>query len=314
MKIDRLIGIVILLLNRKQVTAGELAEYFEVSERTIYRDVDSLGRAGIPVVTMQGAGGGVSLMDGFVLDRQLVTPDDIASIVTALRGLSSLFDDGRYVAAREKMESLVPDRARTALRREQSVVSVDLMPWGQDRRFRDTLTLLKDAALERQVVTFRYGSSKGEITQRTVEPTSLHLKGYSWYLYGYCRLRGDFRLFKLSRIRDVERTDESFAERPGAEQPPEFPEPDPLADRRDAEEIRLRFSEDARIRAEEFFGFDSVVNTPLGIEATVLWPIDEWVISFLLGFGEALTILSPTSLREELRRRADRIVANYQDR
>ena len=105
MKIDRLLGIVILLLNRKKMTAGELAEYFEVSERTIYRDIESLGRAGIPVTGYQGSGGGLGILEGFTLDRQLITKSEISSMITGLKGLSSIFDDERYITAREKMEN-----------------------------------------------------------------------------------------------------------------------------------------------------------------------------------------------------------------
>jgi predicted DNA-binding transcriptional regulator YafY len=309
-KIDRLIGIVILLLNRKHCTAGELAGYFEVSERTIYRDIDALGRAGIPVVTLQGSGGGVELMDGFVLDRQIVTAQDITSIVTALKGLSTLFDDDRYVAARDKMESLLPDRARPMHRREQETISVDLLPWGQDSGLRETLSVVKEAALDRRVITFRYGSAKGEITHRTVEPVSLHLKGYSWYCYGYCRLRGEFRLFKLARMRDVVATAEPFEERPSPDPPP-YPLDQRLADERKPSEIRLRFTETARARAEESFGFDRVMSTDDGLEVTVFWPIDEWLIGFVMSFGEALTVVAPQELVDEVKRRAAAMLANY---
>ena len=312
MKIDRLIGIVVLLLNRRHVTAGELADYFEVSERTIYRDIDVLGRAGIPVTTTQGAGGGVGLMDGFVLDRQIISADDISSIVTALKGLSSLFDDNRYVTAREKVESLVPDRARSAVEREQEVVSVDLLPWGHDEKFRAALGELRQAALERRVVAFRYGSADGEITRRTVEPVSLHLKGYTWYLYAWCRLRGAFRLFKLSRIREIEVGRERFEPRPGAEGSPAALKNDWTSDSRKPAKLHLRFAESARARAEEFFGVDELSSTPEGIDVTVIWPVDEWLYEFLLGFGGALTVIGPPEVRAEIRRRARTILSNYE--
>ena len=311
MKIDRLLGIVVLLLNRRHATAGELAEYFEVSERTIYRDIDALGRAGIPVVTTQGAGGGVGLIDGFVLDRQLVTAEDISSIVTALKGLSSILDDSRYVAAREKVESLVSDRSRPTVAREQEVVSVDLLPWGQDAAFRKSLGTLKRAALERHVVTFRYGSADGEITRRTVEPVSLHLKGYTWYLYGWCRLRDAFRLFKLSRMRDLAVGAERFAQRATPTGAPDVPDTNWATDTRERTDLRLRFDDSARARAEEFFGFDELTRTPAGSEVTVRWPVDEWVYSFLLGFGDGLTVLGPADVRDEVRRRAAGILQKY---
>lgn len=317
MKIDRLIGIVILLLNRRHLTAGQLAEYFEVSDRTIYRDLDSLDRAGVPIVTSQGTGGGIELAEGYVLDRQIVAARDLSSIVTALKGLSSLIDDESYAATREKVESMIPAHERVRLRREQEVVQVDLVPWGYGERMRDLLNLLRRAAIDQRVVRFRYGSASGEITERSVEPISLHLKGFTWYLYAYCRLRREERLFKLARMSRVEIVAEHFRRRdrstgsaePAALRPAGAPVWD---DQRPPTELLLHFAADTRARVEEYFGHDSVEDRDGHLEVRVAWPIDEWVYGFLLSFGADLTVAEPHEVADEVHRRARRMARNYE--
>ena len=260
-----------LLLGTKRTTARELAKYFEVSERTIYRDLDALDRAGIPIVTAQGFGGGVELMEGYVLDRQLVDPQELSSIVGALRGLSSLFEDEEYVSARHKVESLIPARSRSDVERERSVVQFDLVPWASGKEYRDRISLLRRCARERRVVEFRYGSAEGTITVREVEPISLHFKGYTWYLWAYCRLRNGFRLFKFSRMSRIRALSTRFPDResPG-------PLPDIVSqDRRSTTRFVLSFDPAARARVEEYFGEESVAEENGRIVVVVHWPLDE---------------------------------------
>ena len=160
MKIDRLLGIIIILLNKRKTTAKELAEYFEVTERTIYRDIDTLDSAGIPIITYQGAGGGIGLIDGFVIDRQLIKQSELESILTALRGLSTLVDDDDYVQARQKVESLLPPAAKSQMD-ERRQVYIDFVPFGNDDSYRDAFGVIKKAMDQGRVLHARYGSASG---------------------------------------------------------------------------------------------------------------------------------------------------------
>ncbi len=294
MKIDRLLGILILLLNRKKCTARELAETFEVSERTIYRDIDSLGMAGVPVLTEQGAGGGVGLAEGFTLDRQFLKNSEIQSILLALRSVAALINDDSHDSVRQKVESLfAPSQAETA----HQPLSIDFLPWGDPAEYRRIFSLLHRCIDDHRLLKCSYMDSKGDHTERRIEPYQLAFKGYAWYLRGYCLLRNEFRMFKLGRMDNIEAQGKTFTPRP---LPPE--EPSPL-NVRPAEKMVFLFSRQVRARVFEYFGKTAPVERGDKLEVTVHWPLDEWVYSFILGFGPLLEVLSPPSLRKEVARR-----------
>lgn len=127
MKIDRLLSIVILLLNRPLIQAKELADMFEVSVRTIYRDIDSINSAGIPVVTYQGAGGGIGLMQGYRLDRNVLSQRELADIFSALQSASSIGGEGHHLLM-EKISSVVPPSQISAFRSKTTQMIVDFSP------------------------------------------------------------------------------------------------------------------------------------------------------------------------------------------
>ena len=180
MTIDRLIGIVAVLLREGQVTAGRLAERFEVSARTIHRDVDRLCRAGIPLRTARGAGGGISIMEGYQLDGTVLTDEDRGAILAGLRSLDSVSGTGYY---RQLMEKL-PQGAGSA---GDDCVLIDLSSW-YGPVLAPRLEALKDACARRRLVRFTYTAPGGD-SCRLVEPDRLVFRWSSWYLHGWCRDR-----------------------------------------------------------------------------------------------------------------------------
>ncbi|MBP5604361.1 MAG: HTH domain-containing protein, partial [Ruminiclostridium sp.] len=186
MKIDRIIGILSLLLQRDRVTSAELAEKFEVSRRTILRDIETINMAGIPVFSERGQGGGISVMDGYRLDRTLLSSDDMQAILSGLGSLDSVSGTNRY---RQLMEKLSADV--TACADTDNPIIIDLSSWDRSV-FAEKTELIKKAIEQRRIIAFRYFSPNGE-SERRIEPYHLVFQWSSWYVWGYCTGRGDYR-------------------------------------------------------------------------------------------------------------------------
>ena len=206
MKMDRLIGILSILLQRERVTAPELAEQFEVSRRTIQRDIEALGRAGIPIATTQGAGGGISIMEGYRVDRTVLTAPEMGAILAGLRSLDSVSGTRRYAQLMEKLSAgtggLVSGGAH---------MLIDLSSWYKTS-LPPKIELIQGTMEQRRVLRFVYYSPKGE-SARAIEPYYLVFHWSAWYVWGWCRRREDFRLFKLNRMTDLA-AGEPFEPRP----------------------------------------------------------------------------------------------------
>lgn len=202
MKLNRLVEIITILLNRRTVTAGELAERFAVSTRTIYRDVEALSAAGIPVTCAQGAGGGISIMEHYALSRAALTDAEKSNILFALQAMQPT----GHPEVKSVLDKL------NALFKTPSCdwIEVDLSPWGSDPGARDRLSDLRDAILGAQAIRIGYVDMEGRLSVREVEPLAIAFKSSAWYLIAYCQLRKAERMFRLSRIRSVERTGRRF--------------------------------------------------------------------------------------------------------
>lgn len=215
MKIDRLIGILSILLQKEKITAPVLAETFEVSRRTINRDIEVLCRAGIPLVTSQGPKGGISIMEGYRVDRTILTSSEMQSVLAGLKGLDSVAGTSRY---KQLMEKLSP--GQTVLVPEDSHIFINLSSW-----YKQSLTpkieLIKEAIEKRRILRFSYCAPGGE-SKRKIEPCLLVFQWSSWYVWGYCLKRQECRLFKLNRMQKLEETGEEFLKR---ELPPFDPSP-----------------------------------------------------------------------------------------
>ena len=196
MKIDRLIGILSILLQEEKITAPELAERFEVSRRTINRDIEDLCRAGIPIFTSQGAGGGISIMDGYRMDRTILTSRDMQMILAGLRSLYSVSGSHYSGQLMEKLKAGSSD----VISGNESVL-IDLSSWNKDS-LSPKIELIQDAIELGKTLKFMYYASGGN-TEREMEPYFLIFKWSSWYIYGYCLLRNDYRMFKLNRIAEL---------------------------------------------------------------------------------------------------------------
>lgn len=297
MKIHRLLGILAVLLRGQKVTAPDLARRFEVSRRTISRDIDALCMAGFPIVAEQGRGGGFSLAPGYRFDRQALTREEHMALTAALSGLESVSaPDSSVAALREKL----------ALSEQTGQLLIDL----SSQFYRDSLTekiaLLQEAIAEKKLVSFRYYSEKGE-TDRQVEPYYITFQWSSWYLFARCLARQDFRMFKLTRLWSLRMEDEVFSP---AEVPPERLD----FDREWAKNYLLcaLFDPSEKYRLVEEYGPDCYSVEPDGrLKLTVDFTYYSSMLSWVLSFGGKAEVLSPPELREDIRRQGETFLALY---
>nr|WP_090885926.1 YafY family protein [Evansella caseinilytica] len=302
MKINRLLEMTILLLNKKTVTAKELAERFEVSTRTIYRDVDVLSTAGVPVYTNKGNGGGISLLDNFALNKALISDSESESLLFALKTLQAT-NYPEVDAVLEKIGALFKNAAAA------DWVHIDFSHWGskpdESRKFAE----IKKAILKRKITGFDYVNSAGNKSARSIEPLRLIFKGQAWYLSGYCRTRQAFRTFRISRMKHIVVTNETFHRR--TEECPE------MIDNHDAPQnvlvnLKLRFYPPVVYRLYDEFDDELITKKPDGTwEVRVTFPEGEWIYGYILSFGPYVEVLSPDRVRGIIAERARKIIRFY---
>jgi len=201
------------LLQRKKISATKLAEMFEVSPRTIYRDIETINSAGIPIITYPGINGGIGIMEEYKIDKKLFTTSDIETLLIGLGSISNAITNDEIINTLAKVKGLVPDEQIRDIELKSSQITIDLTPWIGNKNLQPNLEKIKKALNDKKVLSFEYSKSSGKRSNRRIEPYRLVLKESHWYLQGYCDLRQDFRTFKLSRISTLEILEDTFIPR-----------------------------------------------------------------------------------------------------
>ena len=300
MKIDRLIGILSILLQEDKATAPELAERFEVSRRTINRDIEDLCKAGIPISTTQGTGGGISIMDGYRMDRTILTSKEMQMILAGLRSLDSVSGSRNYSQLMEKIQA-----GSSELISGRDSVLIDLSSWYKTS-LAPKITTIQDAIENRHLLEFHYYAPSGE-SKRSIEPYYVVFKWTSWYVYGWCRKRKDYRLFKLNRMDQVRETEQSFSCR-------NAPVPDLTSELAFPRNIILKalFEPDMKWRLVEEFGTDCYEVQDDGRLLLVRDYSDmENLTMWMLTFGDKVEVLEPVEVREKLKNMAESMIRKY---
>ncbi|HBF39638.1 MAG TPA: YafY family transcriptional regulator [Firmicutes bacterium] len=308
MKIDRLLGIVMYLLNREIVSARVLAERFEVSPRTIQRDIEALNEAGIPVTSVQGSAGGYGIMDSFKLDRQIMNTDDYLFILTALKGLCTAYENRQLETTLEKLLAIAPLRQEQA--RSCSIrFDFDILREGANTG--QYLALLDTVIHQKRAVVFEYTDAMNHSSQRCVEPITVLCKWYSWYLLGFCREKRDYRLFRLSRIRKLTATESVFSVE--HREPEELLAEQVLRDKRTFLNIKMLCQPEDRVAVEEYFPSAQISQLSSGellFECSLPENERGW-FGILMSYGSRIKVLEPEELRKMLTQKAQEIVDNY---
>lgn len=299
MKIDRLIGILSILLQKETVTAPYLADKFEVSRRTINRDVETLCQSGIPIRTKQGANGGISISPNYKIDCTLLSTNEMQDILAGLRSLDSVHKTNQYEQLMEKLSAGSSD----FMTGNQSIL-IDLSSWDKGE-ISHKISIIRMAIDSCRKLSFVYYSPKGE-QQRTVEPYFLIFHWSSWYLWGYCEKRQDFRLFKLNRMTEL-KTNDLFEKRFA-----------PLPDLKNENifsggiSVKAIFDQSCKWRLVEEFGENSFVTKDDG---RLLLQTDftnkENLLSWLMTFGDSVTLIEPKEIRAEIVSLLKRMEKNY---
>ena len=306
MKIDRLVSIIMILLDKKRMGAQELADMFEVSPRTIYRDIDAINIAGIPIRSTSG--GGFEIMPEYKIDKKVFSTADLSAILMGLSSLSNMVRGDELVNALAKVKSFIPAEKAKDIEIKTNQICIDLSPWIGNRNIQPYLETIKAALQNCKLLSFEYTAHRGNKTVRTVEPYQLVLKSSHWYFYGYCYNRNDYRLFRLSRMSNLQMGQETFAPRDYQK---------PILDFEEIlvamqTEIKIRIHKSILDRVLEYCTFDCF--TPDGDEYYfVNFPFieNDYYYDILLGFGNKCECLEPLHIRTEIKRKLQDIAAIY---
>ena len=308
MKIDRRVSIIMTLLNKERTGAQELADMFEVSPRTIYRDIDAINMAGIPVRSIPGVGGGFEIMPEYKIDKNVFSTADLSAILTGLSGLSDMVQDDELANVLAKIKSFIPAGKVKDMEIKANQICIDFSPWSGNQNIRPYLQTIKAALEDSRLLSFVYIAHHGNKTVRTVAPYQLVLKGGHWYLYGYCHSRSDYRLFRLSRMSDLLKKQETFV-------PRDYPQP--ILDfvnitETIQTEITIRIHRSVLDRVLEYCTCDRFL--PDGdAHYIVHFPFveNEYYYDILLGFGDKCECLAPSHIRAKMKQKIQNIAAIY---
>lgn len=297
MQESRLFKIVYYLLEKGRSTAPELSEKFEVSVRTIYRDIDALSSAGIPIYTTQGKGGGISILNNFVLDKSLFSEQEREQILMALQGITAT--EGK------NSDELLAKVSALFQTKNINWIEVDFSGWVQNRPRQDIFNSIKNAIFSKNILSFRYFNNNGQKTDRRVQPIKLIFKSKDWYLYGFCLLKNDYRVFKLTRIKELEIQSETFSQNcitPAIEK----------QIRNDSTiTVKLKFDKRIAFRVFDEFAEEAVKDEQGNLYVQAELPDNDTLYSYILSFSDQVEIIEPQNVREHMKEKLEVMLKKY---
>lgn len=308
MKIDRLVSIIMILLEKERISAKELADMFEVSIRTIYRDVESINLAGIPIYSTSGVGGGFEIMQKYKIDKKIFSTNDISTILMGLSSISNMVHGDEILNALAKVKSFIPADKKKDIEVKSNQILIDLTPWMTNKNIQSYIEIIKDALRESNLLSFEYLNQYGEKTSRIVEPYQLVLKNNQWYLQAFCNMRNDFRLFKISRMSNLKMKEEKFI-------PRNYEKPLLSFDnmgKSDFTKVKIRIHKSVMERILDFCPYDEFY--PDGENYFIInfsFIENEYCYDMLLSLGDKCECLEPTRIRQEMKNRIQKMIDIY---
>lgn len=299
MQMNRLFQIVYYLLENGKSTAPELAEKFEVSIRTIYRDLDAISAAGIPIYATQGKGGGISLLEGYILEKSLLSEKEKDQILMALQGMTAT--EG------ETVDELLSKLSALFQSQNKDWIEVDFSNWIKNTVQQDIFNSVKKAIFDRHIIIFSYFDRNGFQLKRSVKPIKLMFKSKDWYLYGFCLLKNDYRLFKLTRMKDLVISEETFIWEVS-----EIPKIKAEIQNSTTVAVDLKFSPNVAFRVYDEFTDSVTTDCMNNLYVTANLPNNEMMYSYLLTFGDGVEVLAPKFVREQMIEKLKLILNKYE--
>lgn len=307
MKSDRLLSIIIILTEKKMMSAPALADLLEVSVRTIYRDIETLNMAGIPIYTTTGKNGGIGILDSYKINKQLLNLNDIASLLIGLNSINEIMPERSLNSVTLKINSLLDEESKEDIKRRIAQLKISLTE-KENLKSIKTFEHIQSAIQLQKIVAIVYKDRMGKLTKRNIEPYRVLYKGNNWYLQGYCLVKNDFRTFRLNRISHLQITDISFIPREipiGRLNEFQFCDHDIcIAKLRIADQLKDRF---LSLYGEECIiaecNGDCIVQIPI--------PMNDWGLNHILSFGEECQCLEPYELREALKLKLKKMLDSY---
>ena len=294
---NRLFEIIYILIQKKKVTAKELANRFEVSTRTIYRDIEILSRANIPIYASKGKDGGIGILDEYILNKSILSEDEQNQILFALQGM-------KKVRGADKKDIL--QKLSTLFNKEiNDWIKIDFSTWGKDNTLEEKFEMIKSAILNKNQLEFVYYNSNGEKSKRIVEPLQIWFKNKSWYLISYCKLKNDYRTFKIARIKEINILQEHFQRELPKEKKEERCNFKSIS-------LTLEINKEMAYRVYDEFENEEIITKDDGyFLVNVEYPENEWVYSYILSFGEYAKILKPDYAKCIIKEKLQKNLKNY---
>lgn len=294
---NRLFEIIYILMQKKKVTAKELADKFEVSTRTIYRDIEILSRANIPVYATKGKEGGIGLLEGYVLNKCILSEEEQNQILFALQGMKKV---------RGKEEKNILEKLSTLFNKEiNDWIKVDFSNWEKDNEQEERFDMIKTAILNKNLIKFTYYNSNGERSKRIVEPLQIWFKDKSWYLISYCRLKEDYRIFKITRIKEIEILQKHFERNLPKEKKEEKYSLKNIS-------LELEINKEMTYRVYDEFENREITKKEDGnFIVNVEYPENEWIYGYILSFGEYAKVLKPEYAKTIIKDKLQKTLKNY---
>lgn len=305
MKTSIMFGILLTILNNRKVKRDYLAEKFEVSTRTVARHIDSLCEAGVPIITVRGANGGYMVADDFRLERSFFTEDELHRLLSCLNATATTFGSNHELVEKLKHIGKVKENEKYLLKTDTLII--DVGTWTNPQNYRGKMEAINKAIDGDLTLHMSYTDNKDYYSVRDFDPYCLVLKEGVWYVYGFCHLRNDFRLFRLARIRSLTITDEKFVRR----ECDVYEKLNGTFDDTDLVEVEFEFFSTALADVEEWLGYDAITERGTNYVAKASLYGGNLLINKLLSFGSSIKILKPAALKEELLVECKRILKRY---
>lgn len=294
---SRLFEIVYILMRKRKVTAKELADKFEVSTRTIYRDIEVLSRANIPIYATKGKGGGIGLLDEYVLNKTILSEKEQNQILFALQGMKKM--------AKQDEKDILGKLSTLFNKEINDWIRIDFSNWSKDNIQEKRFDIIKSAILNKQLIEFTYYNSNGEKSKRVVEPLQIWFKDKSWYLISYCKNKEDYRIFKIARIKEMKILEEHFErELPKEKEEEKYKFKSIL--------LELEINKEMAYRVyDEFENEEIIKKEDDNFIVKVEYPDNEWVYGYILSFGEYIKVLSPERAKKVIKDKLEKTLKNY---